>query len=61
MIRRLKKWLRWLRFGRITCETKQVVQGVSAEEEYRDCRGRVIGYWAHGHWDPQYPYQGNEQ
>lgn len=57
------KWLRrkwnYLRFGVITSHvTGTAGHNVAAEIEYRDRRGRVIGFWAYGHWHPDYPYRG---
>jgi len=31
---------------------------VPAEIEYRDKKGRVIGFWAYGYFHPDLPYQG---
>jgi hypothetical protein len=32
---------------------------VPAEIEYLDQAGRVVGFWAYGHWDPAFPYRGD--
>lgn len=31
---------------------------VAAEIEYRNPQGKVVGFWAYGHWHPLYPYKG---
>ncbi len=31
---------------------------VTAEIEYRDKEGNIVGYWAYGSWNPNLPYQG---
>lgn len=31
---------------------------IPAEIEYRDKKGRVVGFWAYGYWHPKYPYRG---
>jgi hypothetical protein len=33
-------------------------QGHIAEEAFYDVDGNMIGYWAYGHYDPAYPFQG---
>lgn len=55
----LKRAWRWIRFGTIT---ERVVgtagHCVPAEIEYRGRRGKVVGYWAYGSFDPALPYKG---
>jgi hypothetical protein len=48
----------WIRFGRITCVIKAVDGGVVSEEAYYGRGGRLVGYWAHGYWDPSMLYRG---
>jgi hypothetical protein len=48
----------WVRFGKITETVKSVDGGVVSEIEYRGRSGKVIGYWAYGHFDPTGPYRG---
>lgn len=50
-------WI-WLRFGRITHEVLAADGGLVSEIEFRDRLGRVVGYWAHGSFDPRMPYRG---
>lgn len=52
-----RSWL-WVRFGDITETVKSVDGGVVSEIEYRGRNGKVIGYWAYGHFDPSGPYRG---
>lgn len=47
-----------LRFGQITETIKAIEANVVSEIEFRDSKGNVIGYWAHGYYDPQLPYAG---
>lgn len=48
-----------LRYGTLTEHvTGTVGDCVPAEIEYRDSKGRVIGFWAYGYWHPDYPFQG---
>lgn len=59
MLRRLKVFWRWVRFGAITSKVVGTAgDNVPAEIEYRGRGGRVVGYWAYGSWDPSGPYQG---
>lgn len=49
---------RWIRFGTITEHVMGTAgHGIVAEIEYRG-RGKVVGYWAYGYFDPALPYQG---
>ncbi len=54
-----KRVLNKLRFGKIT---EHVVctagDNIAAEIEYKDRRGKVIGFWAYGYFHPDYPYRG---
>lgn len=52
----LTKLYEWLRFGKITEHVKSVDGGVASEIEYRDSKGKPIGYWAYGSFDPAGPY-----
>ena len=36
-----------------------MVNGVVSEILLTGRRGKVIGYWAYGYYDPNFPYQGN--
>lgn len=49
----------WLRFGTLTERTVAVMDGWCVMEiEYKDCRGNIVGWWAHGSFDPSLPYRG---
>lgn len=55
---RIQHLVRYIRWGKITVRmTCTAGDGVPAEYEYRDRKGRVIGYWAYGSWDPHLPYK----
>lgn len=45
-------------FGYVRSEIKATEQGHVAEEAFYDADGNMIGYWAYGHYDPAYPFQG---
>ena len=45
-------------FGHVRSEVKATEQGHVAEEAFYDADGNIIGYWAYGHYDPAYPFQG---
>lgn len=48
-----------IRYGKLTEHVVGTAgDNVSAEIEYRDRNGNVIGFWAYGYWHPKYPYQG---
>lgn len=55
---RLHRLWTWVRFGKITETVVTTDGGVVSEIEYRGRRNLRVGYWAHGRWDPQFPYQG---
>jgi hypothetical protein len=58
---KLWRFWRWLRFGKITERvTDYAGDHVVAEVEYRGRWGRVVGYWAYGHWDPSLPFRCDE-
>ncbi|WP_157657720.1 hypothetical protein [Burkholderia ubonensis] len=54
----MKRFWQWLRFGTITEKVKSVDGGVPSEVEYSGRRGKLVGYWAYGYFDPKLPYQG---
>lgn len=41
-----------------TSKVMATVQGQVAEEAFYDAEGNIVGYYAYGHYDPAYPYQG---
>lgn len=55
LIRRLKNYLR---FGKIRSEIKSYDGGYVSEIAYYDKKGRMIGYWAYGEYEPYMPYRG---
>lgn len=53
-----RKFLRWVRFGKVTAHVVATAgHDVAAEIEYRGRFGRVVGYWAYGSFDPNLPYK----
>lgn len=44
----------------ITARTVATEEGVASEVEYVNENGVVVGYWAYGHFDTRYPYQGEQ-
>ena len=44
----------------ITEVIKSIDGGCVSEVEFLGRGGERIGYWAYGHYDPNYPYQGGE-
>jgi len=55
----MRKLWKWIKFGKITAHTKAVDGGVVSEVAYIGRFGLIVGYWAHGSFDPQLPYQGD--
>jgi hypothetical protein len=59
---RLRRWTKakwehvWL--GVVTEKVVGTENGVVSEIEFRGRNGTLVGYWAHGHFDPKLPYQG---
>ena len=58
MLGRIRKLIRWIRFGAIQERVVSRIEGTACEIEYTGRLGRVIGYWAYGSFDPRLPYQG---
>jgi len=54
----IRKFYLWLRFGTITCKVVDTINGLPCEKAYYGRRGKLIGYWAYGNFDPEAPYQG---
>lgn len=50
-------WYRY-RFGKITQTIKSFDGGIASEIEFTDKRGKVIGYWSRGSYDPKLPFKG---
>lgn len=58
-MRKLKRLINWIRWGKITSRvTGTAGDRVPAEIKYLDRRGRVVGFWAYGYWEPNHPYKG---
>ena len=60
MTYRLQTWLSWIRWGRLRERVTDTLDGhLVMEYEVVSCRtGQVVGYWAHGHFDPSRDYRG---
>lgn len=51
-------WI-WVRFGKLTFTVVGTAgDHVPAEIEIRDRWGILVGYWAYGGYDPNFPYRG---
>ena len=50
----------WLQWGKVYEGTYWMFhdQGLVCEMQYTNKKGKTIGYWAYGFYDPQFPYQG---
>lgn len=57
-VQAIRRCVQWLRFGALREEIRSVDGGVASEIAYVGRRGRVVGYWAHGSFDPALPYRG---
>ena len=53
----MKRFWYWLRFGKVRAETRSVDGGVASEVAYIGRGGKIVGYWAYGHFDPAMPYR----
>ena len=58
LLRCLAKPYCYLRFGEITEIATDWINNIPCEISYRDRNGKEVGYWAYGHFDPNYPYRG---
>lgn len=57
--KKLQAYYYHIRFGEVTKHIMATAgDGVPAEIEYRDRKGRVIGFWAYGSWHPKSKYKG---
>ena len=54
----IKRFLNFVRFGRIYTEIKSIDGGVASEIAYIGRNGVVVGYFAYGSFDPSMPYKG---
>ena len=59
-MKRLKEIWSWIKWGRLRERVTDTLDGhLVMEYEVISCRtGRVVGYWAHGYFDPSCPYTG---
>lgn len=56
---KLALFWQWVRFGSITEKVVATAgDNVVAEVAYYGRKGRMVGYWAYGYFDPKMPYQG---
>jgi hypothetical protein len=53
----MKRLWYWLRFGKVRAETRSVDGGVVSEIAHIGRGGKLVGYWAYGHFDPAMPYR----
>lgn len=56
---KLRKFWRYIRWGKIKEITHAVDGGYASEVGYYDRFNRCIGYWAYGYWDLDMPYKGD--
>lgn len=58
VIRAMRRIYNRVRFGKVTQRvTGTAGHNVPAEIEYLDRKGRVVGFWAYGAFDPNQPYR----
>lgn len=57
----LKSFWYWLRFGTVRAETRSIDGGVDSEIAYIGRAGKIVGYWAYGHFDPAMPLNRRNQ
>lgn len=48
-----------IRFGKIYSVTKGTVAGHVCEVAYYGRNNKLIGWWAYGYFDPNFPYRGD--
>jgi len=59
LIRYIRRAYVKIRYGELTEHVMATAgDNVPAEIEYRDKKGRAIGFWAYGYSHPDLPYQG---
>jgi hypothetical protein len=49
----------WIWSGIVEKVVGTAGHNIPAEIEYVNRKGEVIGFWAYGYFDPNYPYQGD--
>lgn len=52
----VRSWI-WVRFGKVRNEIKDTINGIPCEIAFYGRKGRMIGYWAYGSFDPSFPYR----
>lgn len=46
------------KYGEIKEVIVDTMEHIVMETKYVDEKGNVLGYWVHGYFEPEYPYQG---
>lgn len=46
-----------IRFGKVEKVMKESINGIEAEVAIYNTKGKMVGYWAYGHYDPRLPYR----
>jgi len=54
----MRALVKWIRFGTIREEVRDTINGLACEVAYIGRFGKVVGYWAYGHYDHTMPYRG---
>jgi hypothetical protein len=54
-----RRFYNWARFGEVRAKIVGTIANVPCEISYIDSKGREVGYWAYGYFDPRAPYQGD--
>jgi hypothetical protein len=58
IMRTVRRIYNKVRFGKVTAHVIGTAgHYIEAEVEYRDKRGKLVGFWAYGSWHPGYPYK----
>ena len=53
----IRRFWQWLRFGNVRADVRSIDGGAVSEVAYIGRFGRIVGYWAYGHFDPAMPYR----
>ena len=59
LIYRLNKLIDYILFGKIRMHVVSQEESVIYEAEYIGRFNKVVGYWAYGNFEPDYPYPKN--
>ena len=57
----LRRAISRIRFGKVTRRIIAVIEDTPCEIAYYDRKGRIIGYWAYGCFDPNGLYRGEQE